>query len=74
MPITQAKILLSKYANWYSQGQFETLVFVGTDDNALEQTFDFKTMIQSLNVDMKKEENNRYDPELVKVEFFKIVR
>lgn len=47
-------------------GEFEDVVVVGVDDHGFEEVFNFQTTISSVEANVIKDDNGRYDPEAVK--------
>jgi hypothetical protein len=48
-------------------GEFEDIVVVGVDDHGFEEVFNFQTTISSVEANVVKDDNGRYDPDAVKV-------
>ena len=47
-------------------GEFEDIVVVGVDDRGIEEVFNFQTAISSVELNVIKDDNGRFDPEAVK--------
>ena len=47
-------------------GEFEDVIVVGMDDNGLESTFNFSTLISSVEINVIKDDDYRYEPSIVK--------
>jgi hypothetical protein len=47
-------------------GEFEDIVVVGKDDRGVEEVFNFQTVISSVEANVIKDDNGRFDPEAVK--------
>ena len=47
-------------------GEFEDVVVVGVDDRGIEEVFNFQTTISSIEANVIKDDNGRFDPEAVK--------
>ena len=47
-------------------GEFEDVVVVGVDDRGIEEIFNFQTTISSLELNVIKDDNGRFEPEAVK--------
>lgn len=73
-PVSIGKKVFQDIKQKRSQGEFEKIVLVGVDDENIEQAFDFSSMIQSIKINVNKNENNRYDEDIVKNEFLKEIR
>lgn len=48
-------------------GEFEDIVVVGVDDRGIEEIFNFQTAISSIELNVIKDDNGRFDPESVKM-------
>ena len=53
----------------YDGNQFEHIVVIGKDDLDIEQSYDFSTVLELMEIDVVKNENGRYDNANVKSEF-----
>lgn len=47
-------------------GEFEDIVVVGVDDHGFEEVFNFQTAISSVDINVIKDDNGRFEPEAVK--------
>lgn len=65
-PISKVKKQLRHLKNKKDLGEFDSIIFIGEDDQGIEQSFDFSSMIQSLPINVEKDENEHYDSETVK--------
>lgn len=73
-PIGAIKGLLQNFKHWHDIGSFEKILLIGVDDNEVEQTFDFSSLMQHIELSVKKDDNERYDAEEVRVEFLNNIR
>ena len=65
-PIGAFKNALRGWKSKRDSGEFEDVVIVGLDDSGFENTFNFSTMISSVDIDVIKDDDYRYEPTLVK--------
>ena len=66
-PIGIVKTTLQSWNTGRENGEFDEIVIVGIDDSGLESSFNFSTMISMVEIDLKKDDNDRYDPDLVRI-------
>ena len=62
--------------NWKSKrdsGEFEDVVVVGLDDKGFENTFNFSTMISSVDINVIKDDDYRYEPIGVKAKLINLL-
>lgn len=74
MPVQQAKKFFNSLSGAQQKGEFEDIVVVGLDDQDIEQIFNFKTLVQSITVDIDKDENKMLNPDEVKRIFLNELR
>lgn len=55
-------------------GEFESIILIGLDDDSIEQSFDFSSMIKAIEINPSKNENRRYAPHNVRTEFLNKIR
>lgn len=65
-PIGAAKNALRDWKMKRESGEFEDVIVVGMDDNGLESTFNFSTLISSVEINIIKDDDYRYEPSIVK--------
>ena len=63
-PIHQGRALIDKLHR--DKDAFEHVVLIGTDENGLEQTFDFSSVIERIEIDVRKDTTEHYDAQEVK--------
>lgn len=73
-PIGQAKNALQSFKKMRDSGEFESIVLVGLDDLDVEQSFDFSSLIQAIEITVEKNENVRYNAEDVRNSFLNRIR
>lgn len=73
-PVAQVKGTLQNFKQWRDAGQFESIILIGLDDAQVEQSFDFSSMIQAIELSVAKDGNGRYDPAVVKRDFLNRIR
>ncbi len=73
-PIEQAKNALQNFKKWKVEGNFESIILVGIDDKEVEQSFDFSSLIKTIEIDVPKNENGRYNPDFAKTELLNRIR
>lgn len=56
------------------RGLFEDIIIIGSDDNGIEHCFNFSSIIKSIDIDVTKRENDRYDEQEVELAFFNLLR
>ncbi|MDD4510003.1 MAG: hypothetical protein PHY23_03715 [Oscillospiraceae bacterium] len=66
-PIGIVKTTLQNWGLKRDSGEFDDVIVVGIDDSGFENTFNFSTMIASIEFDLTRDENYRYNPESVRV-------
>lgn len=66
-PIGAAKNALRDWKIKRDSGEFEDVIVVGMDDNGFESTFNFSTLVSSVEINVNKDENYRYEPSSVKI-------
>lgn len=66
-PIGIAKNTLQNWKRKHDNGEFQDIIIVGVDDAGFENTFNFSTTISSIEIETKRDENYRYNPDVVQV-------
>lgn len=66
-PIGKIKTSLQNWKSERERGRFEEIVVVGTDDRGIEHSFNYATMLSALEFDVAKDENLRYNENVVRV-------
>ena len=56
------------------QGYFSDIILIGEDDFGIEQSFDFTSIINNIEVAVRKNEDDRYDENEVERNFFEKIR
>lgn len=64
-PISEVKHSLRRLQRKKNSGEFESIIIVGEDDSGIEHSFDFSSIIQSIEISAIKDENGHYDPQEV---------
>ena len=62
-------IVRTALQNWElkrESGEFEDVLIVGLDDAGFESTFNFSTMISNVEIDLARDENDRFNPDSVR--------
>lgn len=60
IPVHQGRSFIDRLH--HDQNQFERIVVVGCDDEGIEQTFDFSSIMKRVEIKPEKDENEHYDP------------
>lgn len=63
------KTKLQELKQKYDGDQFEHIIVIGKDDHDIEQSYDFSTVLELLEIDVNKNDNGRYDNSAVKDAF-----
>ncbi|MDY3701265.1 MAG: hypothetical protein SO107_11690, partial [Flavonifractor plautii] len=66
IPIENARGFIRRMKNMYDSGACDDIIFIGLDDNQVEQSFNLSTIIKSININVAKDENQHYDSDEVK--------
>lgn len=64
-PVGIVKTALQNWELKRNSGEFEDVLIVGLDDAGFESTFNFSTMISSVEIDLTRDENDRFNPDSV---------
>lgn len=64
-PIGMVKTTLQNWGRKRDSGELDEVVVVGIDDDGLENTFNFSTVISSIELDLNRDDNYRYEPNVV---------
>ena len=64
VPVREGRTLIDKIHR--NKNDFEHVIIIGADDDGIEQTFDFSSVIERIDIDPSKDENQHYDPFEVK--------
>ena len=73
-PIEKFADCIKKFKMGKDQGQFEHIIIVGEDTEKVEHSFDFSSIISSVQVLLNKDDNGRYDPSEVQNMFLELIR
>ncbi len=65
-PIQKMKGFINRLKAKRDIGEFEDIIIVGEDDNGIEHSFDFSTIIKSININLYRDENGQYFAQDVK--------
>lgn len=60
-PVARMFDALKKINTMKESGYLQEVVIVGTDDNGIEHTFDYKALIRQISLVVNKDKNHRYD-------------
>lgn len=71
-PVADARSLLERIHG--KRDAFERVIVVGVDDNNVEQTFDYSSVLKHIELHLGKDENEHYDASEVKSELLKELR
>lgn len=52
------------------QGLFTDIIVIGEDDFGIEQSFDFRSVIKNIEINVNKNEDDRYNDKEVEDRFF----
>ena len=63
-PVHQGREFVDKLKR--NKEEFEHIIVIGADDSGVEQTFDFSSIIEKIEIDIHKDETEHYDPQDVK--------
>lgn len=64
-PTKIAKHLMQEWKAKHDSGEFEEIIVVGVDDSGFESSFNFSTMIATIDIELLRDDNDRYDPNSV---------
>ncbi len=64
IPVREGRFLIDKLHRDLSA--FEQVIVIGADDSGIEQTFDFTSIIERIDIDAHKDATEHYDPQEVK--------
>lgn len=67
-PIGKIRNVMRSWKNKHENGEFDEICVVGVDDKGFEKTFDFVSMISSVDINVIKNDNCRYEPSVVKTQ------
>lgn len=65
-PIGNLRNALQGFKMKRDADQYEDILVIGLDDAGLEQSFNFSTLVQHIDICPQKNENERFEPEIVK--------
>ena len=68
-PVGNLRSALQNFRMKRDADQYEDILVVGLDDLGLEQSFNFSTLVQRIDICSLKDENERFDPEIIKALF-----
>lgn len=63
-PVHQGRVLIDKLKR--KKEEFEHIIVIGADDSGVEQTFDFSSIIEKIEIDVHRDETEYYDSQEVK--------
>lgn len=66
-PIGMARSVLQNWERKHASGEFEEVIVIGLDDSGFENSFNFSTMVSTVEIDLMRDENYRYDPDGVRM-------
>lgn len=64
-PIGIVKHKMQDWKRLRDEGEFENIVIVGIDDDGIENSFNFSTMVSAIEIELSKNDDDRYDPIVV---------
>lgn len=64
IPVHIGRSLVERFHR--NKDQFEDVIVIGCDDEGVEQTFDFSSIIKRIEITPQKDENEHYDPQEVR--------
>lgn len=64
IPVHIGRSLVERFHR--NKDQFEDVIIIGCDDEGVEQTFDFSSIIKRIEITPQKDENEHYDPQEVR--------
>ena len=73
-PIKKMKDFINKLKSKRDIGEFEDIIIVGEDDNGIEHSFDFSSIIKSISIEPSKNENGQYFAKDVKKHLLSEIR
>lgn len=65
-PVGIVKTTLQNWGKKRDNGEFDDVIVVGVDDQGFENTFNFSTVISTIDIDAVRDENDRYNPNSVR--------
>lgn len=65
-PVGVARTALQSWGMKRESGEFDEVVVVGVDDEGFENSFNFSTMLSTIEIALSRDENYRYDPDSVR--------
>lgn len=60
LPVHKGRTIVERFKR--NKEEFEDVIVIGCDDEGVEQTFDFSTIIKRIEIFPQKDENEHYDP------------
>lgn len=73
-PVGVVRTAIQNYKQKLDSSEFERVILVGEDDSGLEHSFDFSSIIQSLDLQLEKDENGHFDSSEVNHLLLNIIR
>ena len=64
-PVHLGRALIDKLH--HHRDEYEQIIVIGANDEGIEQTFDFSSVIERIEIDARKDATEHYDPQEVKV-------
>ena len=74
IPVHLGRGLIDRFYRRTKRDEFENIVIVGCDDEGVEQTFDFSSVLKHLEIHPRKDGNAQYDPVEVKMLLLNVLR
>lgn len=66
-PVGLVKTTLQNWGMRRDSDEFEEILVVGVDDEGVESSFNFSTMLSTIEIALSRDENYRYDPDSVRL-------
>ena len=64
IPVHEGRALIDRFHR--KREEFQEVIVIGVDDEGVEQTFDFSSVIKRIDISPIKDENEQYDPREVR--------
>lgn len=72
-PIGKIRNAMRTWKAKHENSEFDEVCVVGVDDQGFEKTFDFVTMISSVDINVIKDDDCRYEPSVVKAQLINVL-
>ena len=66
-PVGVVRATLQNWGMKRDSGEFDEVFVVGVDDEGFENSFNFSTMLSTIEIDLSRDENYRYNPDSVRL-------